>query len=263
MRLVSFFAVAVGIAVTVQGALAAEEVWRSDVRIDKPTELRGKDLFIRPGVKITFAGNGSLHLLDSSLRCAHVTFESDSVVTNDFRLHVHRGRIEFRDCLFRNIRAVNPAGKHFIQGGICVSEGPNSRIEHCTFVNCSSVMATNAHGMEVERNLAVGGDTGFSLLQCRDVRLAGNEFHGLSGVGLKLSNVLSSELFMNRFTACATGVRLYVCRDVRLIGNAFFEGREGLVCQDCGEGIVESGNRFEAVRTSVRKFGSKPKGRKK
>lgn len=260
---ISFFAVAVGIAVTVQSASAVEEVWRSDVRIDTPTELRGKKLFIQQGVKITFAGNGSLHLLDGSLRCERVKFESDSVVTNDFRIHVRNGRIEFRDCFFRNVRAVNPAGKHFIQGGICVSKGSKSRIEHCTFVNCSPVMAMNAHGMEVERNLTVGGDMGFSLLQCRDVRLAGNEFHGISGIGLKLSNVLSSELSMNRFTACATGVRLYVCKDVRLVGNAVFGGREGIVCQNCGEGIVENGNRFEAVRTPVRKSGSKPKEKKK
>lgn len=227
----------------------ADEVWSESRTIDSPVELQGRTLRIRPGVTVSFRGRGSLHVRDASLVCNRGSFEADSVLTNAFRISVG-GKVELRDCVFRNIRAVNPAGQHFIRGGVLVG-GANSRIVHCTFVGCSPVMMTNAHGSEIERNLAVGGDMGFSLLQCRDVRMAGNEFYGLSNAGVTLSHVKASELFMNRFTDCKTGVCHYYCEDMRLSGNAFFGGETGIVRRDCEESFVDIGSRFEGVRRSV------------
>lgn len=242
----------------------ADEVWSESRTIDSPVELQGRTLHIRPGVTVSFRGRGSLHVRDASLVCNRVSFEADSVLTNAFRISVG-GKAELHDCIFRNVRSVNPAGQHFIRGGIHV-DGANSRIVHCTFVGCSAVMMTCCHGAEIERNLAVGGDIGFSLLQCRDVRMAGNEFYGLSKEGVTLSHVKTSELFMNRFTDCKTGVYLYYCENMRLTGNAFFGGETGVVRRDCEETIVDVGSRFEDVRQPVQVRdlrGKKDKGAKK
>jgi len=230
--------------------LGADEVWNSDRTIDSPVEMLRKTLRIRPGVTVSLVGNGSLLVRDGALVCDRVTFVSDSVLTNRFRISASQGRAEFRDCTFRNIRSKNPAGKHYIDGGILVNGG-GSCVVHCTFVGCSPVMFTNAHGSEIERNLVVGGDMGFSLLECRDMRIANNEFYGVSNIAVKVSAVKGSELFMNRFTRCHLGVRLYHCKDDRLVGNAFFEGETGIVQQGCAGGIVRTGSRFEDVKREV------------
>lgn len=228
------------------------EVWSVDRSIDGPVEVRGKSLRIEPGVTVTFSGEGRLFVQDGSLACRRVVFDADGVLTNQFRISVVKGRADFQDCEFRGIRSFAPSGAktHWIEGGICVNQGSGSRLDHCTFDHCSAVMIMSSHGTEIARNLVIGGTVGFSLLQCRNVRFAANEFWGMTDIAFKASHVKDSDLFMNRVTRCTTGLRLGWCSQMRLSGNAIFDCETGLALRECGDGIVENGNRYENVKRS-------------
>ena len=228
------------------------EVWSADKRIESPVELHRKGLRIESGVHVTFVGEGTLLVQDAAVECRRVTFEAEGTLTNRFRICVLKGKADFQDCEFRGISSFTPAGAkmHWIEGGICVNQGSGSHFSHCTFSNCSPVMVMSSHDCEIDGNLCVGGNRGFSLLQCRNARIAANEFWGMTDIALKVSHIKDSDLFMNRFTCCATGVRLSWCSKTQLSGNAFFDCETGFCLCECGTGIVENGNRFENVKSS-------------
>jgi len=235
----------------------AEEVWTGDRIVGSPVEIHGQSLRIEPGARIVFKGEGRLLVEDGNLIASHAVFGARMALTNNFRIVVQNGKLELRDCRFQGLKTYQPEKKNaaFVEGFLRNQYGHNSRIEHCTFYDCSSVMMLNASKVEISRNLAVRCDNVFSLLNCIESRIEFNEFFNATS-GFKVNGARLSECFRNRFTDCDVGIFVYGCRENRFFGNAFFGGKVGMKLWGLGPGNVFSGSRFEDVRYPYSKNGT-------
>ena len=74
--------------------------WSGEKTIDKPVILNQSRLVVEKGSKIVFRGEGRIYVRYGEMFADGVKFEAQGVLTNDYRIKVHGGKMVLRDCAF-------------------------------------------------------------------------------------------------------------------------------------------------------------------
>lgn len=214
-------------------------VWSGEVVVDRPLEEDGKSVFVKPGTKIVFRGEGRVNLKNGAFFADGAEFTADSVLTNSYRICVSRGEMRLRGCTFRGVRATMASW-----GRAAIGAGMNSAasVEDCRFEDSSGVAFMNAHRCSFERNRVQGGDIGVAVYSVPAVRIAGNEFRNVSERPVYLGGAAGTVVAGNRFESAAKG------------------GGAGLVGYGAGDSLRIVGNDFINIPRQMNFKGPQPRG---
>lgn len=227
-------------------SLAAEQVWRGDVRIDSDVLIDAGDLCITKGARVTFVGNGRLEVCAGRLVAEGVEFIAESIVTNAFRVCVRNGDIVLQSCILRGIRSVAPVkGVSFRMGAISAQGGGACRLAGNLFLGCSAVEFVNARHAVCEMNDFRFGDRCLSLLNCADAEIVRNVFRNAKTEGLRLNGAKCADVSANRFIDCHIGMFAQASSRGRMDANSFFGGGRGIVSWNDDRENSYTANLFE------------------
>ena len=188
-------------------------VWSGHVVVDRPIREANLKLYIEPGTKVEFRGEGRLEFPRGGIVASGVTFTADSVLTNAYRITLERGSFECVSCTFKDLRCVfDGSVRIWAPGSICVNEspgvtsGPRPRIEGCRFENCSALGIMPSLKAVYRNNCAIGGDVALSVCgPSHEALISGNRFEGQSKCAVQLLGGDDALLVGNVFVGAQAG----------------------------------------------------------
>ena len=231
-------------------ARADETVWTDERVVDKPLHFVRTGLWVRPGARIVFRGEGRIILENGSFKAEGAFFEADSVLTNAFRVEVVGGRLDMSRCRVSGMKTHEPRkGRGFIVGAFWSQYGDGSRLVGNDFRDSSAVTYANASDVVVQGNLFRRAEgTGASLFHVVRPVVERNEFMAATVDGLNLNEVDDASVIENRFTDCAVAINARAAKSCRFSGNSVFGGGHGFAFRVDGGRNVVVGNLFEKLR---------------
>ena len=201
------------------------EVWSGERIIDKLTVVARKDLYVMPGTKVIFRGEGRLEVQFGSMYAANAEFSADSVMTGNLRIFVKRPpkMCWFDNCRFTGLKCVKPA--NWGSGFFRFQSTPTTRapmvVRHCTFSGCSSVSFERAGRSEIVNCLFEDGVSGVCALLSLDTFVSGCVFRNLSACGVELRQGDTTDVVGNVFENNPHGTLFSLSKDCRLFGNIY------------------------------------------
>jgi len=199
------------------------QIWKGERVIDRPLVLKNADLFVAPGAKVVFRGEGHLDLGHGALYASGATFEAEEPMEGNFRIVMHRSTCWLDNCRFTGFICRKPAG--WGTGFLRLESSARGRrpltARHCTFTNCSSLSFYATGESEVSNCLFENGECGLCALAAIDTVVEGNVFRNLSVQGIELRQADSTDVIGNVFESCPFGTAFSLSKDGRLIGNDY------------------------------------------
>jgi len=206
---------------------ATSEVWEGEKVVDRPIVVEGKALFIKPGARVIFRGEGRIEVHGFNLYAANAEFEADGEMTGSFRIYVRRGDIWLDNCRFGNLKCAKSSdwGSGFIRMESNRRKRRPMTVRHCTFVNCSSLSCRDTGDSEISKCRFEGCDTAICALMSLNTVVEGCFIQGFKTVGLELRQADQTEVVGNVFENGPAAAQFSLSRGCRMIGNHY---------SDCG-----------------------------
>jgi hypothetical protein len=200
-------------------------VWTGVHIIDKPMIVSRKDLYVMPGTKVMFRGEGRLEVQFGSMYAANAEFSADSVMTGNLRIFVKRPpkMCWFDNCRFTGLKCVKPAnwGSGFFRSVSTPKVRAPVIVRHCTFSDSSSISFERSAGSEIVNCLFENGVSGVCALLSLDTFVSGCVFRNASAYGVELRQADTTDVVGNVFENNPHGTLFSLCKDCRLIGNIY------------------------------------------
>ena len=218
------------------------EVWSGERIIDRPTVISRKTLYVMPGTKVVFRGEGRLEVQFGSIYAANADFSADGVMTRNFRIHATRPP---KPCWFDNCRFTGMKCEKLGKWGTGFLRLTGSSIEraqlvarHCTFSGCSSVSFQSAGKSEIANCLFENGETGVCALLSLGTFVEGCVFRNMSAVAITLRQADSTDVVGNVFERCLGGTLFSLSKGCRLIGNSYSDCKPYRVRSNANDNFV-------------------------
>ena len=201
------------------------EVWSGERIISEPTVIAKKDVYVMPGTKVVFRGDGRLELRFGSLYAANAEFSADGVLTGNFRIYITRASCWFDNCRFTGMKCVKTPswGTGFLRLKCPAQTRGTVVARHCTFSGCSAISFEAGGRSEISNCLFEGGETGVCALLSLDTIVEKCVFRNLSVQGVEHRQSDSTDIVGNVFANCPRGMLFSISKNCRLIGN-FYSG---------------------------------------
>ena len=199
------------------------EVWSGERIIDKPVVVSRKDIYVMPGTKVIFRGEGRLDVQFGALYAANAEFSADCVLSGDFRIRIKRAPCWFDNCRFTGMKSAEHTkwGSGFLRLNTSSHSRKQFVARHCTFTDCSSISFEFASRSEISNCLFENGETGVCALLSLDTIVERCVFRNLSKFGVELRQADTTDVAGNVFENCPYGTLFSLSKDCRLVGNCY------------------------------------------
>lgn len=198
-------------------------VWDGEHIIDSPVVLDKKALYLKPGTKVVFRGEGRLEVKYAGFYASNAAFEAEDGLTGSFRIFVKRGDLWLDNCHFTNMKCEKSSnwGTGFIRMESYHRTRRPMIVRHCTFVNCSAISCNATGDSEITNCLFDGCDRAICTLMALNTIIEGNVVRGVREMGLELRQSDLTNVVGNVFEKGPVAAQFSLCRDCRMIGNFY------------------------------------------